>query len=465
MISLDLSILNQKGTPMFFSDTLAARPAFGIAGRIFIAIDSPFGVYRDTGSGWDQISGSGGGITGGGSVNTIAMFTPTGAAVGDSALSQTASNVTLAIRNFLINNGNLNLSHTHLAVNGLFNPFGSQIAVNNTINAGITWTNLLSFFNSSSLQTNNWNGSASFGNSSYTTNFLNLSGISFLAPGATITSTQASGGIRTWANQILQLRVDGTNSGTFTHYANSVIYGDFASSTARFNITNRYGYLVNDLDEYSAGHTYTNRWAFYNAGINDNNFFAGKVGIGSGYVPTTFSFDVVGTARIQGNFEVNKAQNSALALSIINTTNGINASAGLAFSSGGALAYIAKYSPTKSSYKIANSNDWLFSCESIGDLTFLADSANGKIKWAGGGVSTPQMILSSVGRLLLGTTTELTCAILNINSNSMGVLFPKMSTLQKNNINSPVSGLVVFDTDLNKLCVRGVTTWETITSV
>jgi hypothetical protein len=58
MIVLDLSILNQKGTPMFNSDTLANRPAAGIVGRIFIAIDSPFGIYRDTGTAWDQISGA-----------------------------------------------------------------------------------------------------------------------------------------------------------------------------------------------------------------------------------------------------------------------------------------------------------------------------------------------------------------------------------------------------------------------
>ena len=58
MITLDLSILNQKGTPMFNSDTLANRPAAGIVGRIFIAIDAPYGIYRDTGSAWDQISGA-----------------------------------------------------------------------------------------------------------------------------------------------------------------------------------------------------------------------------------------------------------------------------------------------------------------------------------------------------------------------------------------------------------------------
>jgi hypothetical protein len=61
MITLDLSILNQKGTPMFYSDLTANRPGAGIAGRIFIATDSPFGIFRDTGTAWDQVAGSGGG--------------------------------------------------------------------------------------------------------------------------------------------------------------------------------------------------------------------------------------------------------------------------------------------------------------------------------------------------------------------------------------------------------------------
>lgn len=385
MIELDLSILNQKGTPMFYSDTLAARPAFGIAGRIFIDIASPYGIYRDTGTAWQQIavgSAGSGTITGGGTINTIAMFTPTGTAVGDSKISQSGSDITIDA-NVYVTNGNINLpanntvggttykiqqvmasndgwsiygnavasdqgevvfevsdngasfnpagqryrfhyeavssgfnkdvlildynlssfttaisvSHTHTALSGATNPYGEQIAVTNTFNAGITWTALLACFNTSSLQTNNWNGSATFENSSYTTNNLNLSNITFNAAGSTITNNQASGGIRAWANQILQLRIDGTNNGTYTNYANSAVYGDYASSTARLIITNRYGYLVNDLDEYSAGHTYTNRWAFYNAGINDNNYFAGKTILTVKFNRQTASYTLVDADR------------------------------------------------------------------------------------------------------------------------------------------------------------------------
>ena len=385
MITLDLSILNQKGTPMFYSDTLALRPAFGIAGRIFIDIASPYGIYRDTGTSWQQIavgSAGTGTITGSGTINTLAMFTPTGTAIGDSKITQSGSNINIDA-NVIVTNGDINLPpnntvggttyaiqqvmatddswgiygntvaadqgelvfeladngaafnpagqrfrfhyeavtsgsnkdvlildynlstfttavnvvHTHAALAGASNPYGEQINVTNTFNAGITWTALLACFNTASLQTNNWNGSATFGNASYTTNNLNLSSITFNAAGSTITNTQASGGIRAWANQILQLRIDGTNNGTYTHYANSAVYGDFASSTARFTFTNRYGYLVNDLDEYTAGHTYTNRWAFYNAGIDDNNYFAGRTSFGTNTLNSTAQLSINSTTR------------------------------------------------------------------------------------------------------------------------------------------------------------------------
>jgi hypothetical protein len=57
-LTVHFEVLNQLGTPMMHSATLANRPAAGIAGRIFFRTDSPFGIFRDTGSAWDQISGA-----------------------------------------------------------------------------------------------------------------------------------------------------------------------------------------------------------------------------------------------------------------------------------------------------------------------------------------------------------------------------------------------------------------------
>jgi hypothetical protein len=65
----------------------------------------------------------------------------------------------------------------------------------------------------------------------------------------------------------------------------------------------------------------------------------------------------------------------------------------------------------------------------------------------------------------LGSNPQAASSILDVQSTTKGFLPPRMTTAQKNAIASPASGLVVYDTDLGKLCVRGASAWETITSV
>ena len=69
------------------------------------------------------------------------------------------------------------------------------------------------------------------------------------------------------------------------------------------------------------------------------------------------------------------------------------------------------------------------------------------------------------GNVLIGTSTDLPSSKLTIESTTQGFLPPRMTTTQKNAIATPVSGLVVYDTTLGKLCVRGAAAWETITSI
>ena len=56
-------------------------------------------------------------------------------------------------------------------------------------------------------------------------------------------------------------------------------------------------------------------------------------------------------------------------------------------------------------------------------------------------------------------------AFVEIKSTTKGFLPPRMTTTQKNAIATPAAGLVVYDTTLNKLCVRTASSWETITSL
>jgi len=50
-------------------------------------------------------------------------------------------------------------------------------------------------------------------------------------------------------------------------------------------------------------------------------------------------------------------------------------------------------------------------------------------------------------------------AVLQITSTTKGVLFPRLTTTQKNAIVSPAAGLQVYDTDLNQMSYYNGTTW------
>ena len=74
-------------------------------------------------------------------------------------------------------------------------------------------------------------------------------------------------------------------------------------------------------------------------------------------------------------------------------------------------------------------------------------------------------IFASTGNVAINTTTDVASSKLTIESTTQGFLPPRMTTTQKNAIGTPATGLVVYDTTLNKLCVRTASAWETITSL
>jgi hypothetical protein len=56
-------VLNQKGSPALYTDTLANRPAFGFQGRLFFSTDTAQ-IYEDTGSAWTLIADATGSVIG-----------------------------------------------------------------------------------------------------------------------------------------------------------------------------------------------------------------------------------------------------------------------------------------------------------------------------------------------------------------------------------------------------------------
>ena len=62
-INVNFDVVNQKGTPAFYSDIFANRPTYGYPGRVFISTDTG-AIYEDTGSAWTLIADAGAGTTG-----------------------------------------------------------------------------------------------------------------------------------------------------------------------------------------------------------------------------------------------------------------------------------------------------------------------------------------------------------------------------------------------------------------
>jgi hypothetical protein len=304
MIVLDLSILNQKGTPMFNSDLTANRPAAGIVGRIFIAIDSPYGIFRDTGTAWDQISS--------------AATTATTIYTGDGTLTGTR---TISSGGFqLVFNPQTTFSSSLTAATGgsSFSVLGSNAL---TFAAAFSSSNIGNVYGANgAINAQNFIGNATFAQANLASAMVNVNKIDFSSAGGdTITMTQSTApGIRAMTGVQNQIQFTGSHNGTISHAAISQNLGFFreTGSTKILTITNAYSHLINPLDDYGAGFTFTNRWGIYQAGASDKNYFAANVLLGT----TTDSgqrLQVNGDAYIKGS----GATSATIALQIQNSSN------------------------------------------------------------------------------------------------------------------------------------------------
>jgi len=68
-IKLIYDAINQKGTPLLYTDVLAERPAYGIKGRLFFSTDTGQ-IFEDNGTSWSLLADAG---AGGGSLETVTL--------------------------------------------------------------------------------------------------------------------------------------------------------------------------------------------------------------------------------------------------------------------------------------------------------------------------------------------------------------------------------------------------------
>lgn len=66
----------------------------------------------------------------------------------------------------------------------------------------------------------------------------------------------------------------------------------------------------------------------------------------------------------------------------------------------------------------------------------------------------------SVPGIGIGTSTPHASAILDLSFTNKGVLFPRLTTAQRNAINAPAAGLLIYNSEANVLQVYDGSAWQ-----
>jgi hypothetical protein len=364
MITLDLSILNQKGTPMFNSDIFANRPTFGIAGRIFISTDT-LEIYRDTGSAWDLLGGGGGTISG-----TIAA--------GQVAFG-TASNTIGGTYNLFWDN-----STNRLGI-GTFAP-ADAIEIQQSSGGGV----FARIRNTSA-------GTGSVGGLNLINNASNTGGLYLFSSTFTPSGTRGPNTLTLFGGPNTNISVAVNSTGYYS-------IGTGSTETEKFRVFNNGNVLIQDGGTFTDGGqrlqiagssllngdvTFSSASGMFWDATNQ------RLNLGSTLPSNIATQNIVYSTPIVG-------------VSVKNTsTSGQNQCGFFAENNLGHVGQLFKTGSSYSAYKTISANDLgFYNGTTAGDISILNDFSSGRIKFAAGGSSTAQATLFSNGNLAIASTTD-----------------------------------------------------------
>ena len=207
--------------------------------------------------------------------------------------------------------------------------YGNASVENITIPANLSFNNL-GFSMGSYIGANSmtFQGNATFANGNQATSINGQNGFGFSSGGSTITINQRSGGINAFAAVTAYNYTNGTTNGTITHLAGFHVLAPYQTSSALLAVTNYYGLLINASDERTA-FTITNRFGIYQEGVNDKNYFASKILIGS-TTDNGYLLQCYGNAYFRPSAGINalfQTSGSAFRINYLNDASSANISA------------------------------------------------------------------------------------------------------------------------------------------
>lgn len=487
-IFANFSILNQRGTPAMFSDILANRPAPGFVGRIFIDTNVPTtGIYRDTGTTWEIIAG---GIP----------VTPTLQAVTDAG-NTTTNNVIMESRAIVGGTSLNNLHRLFVRDTGVFtNQRDSLVAERtHTYNAGTTFINGPGYTSIGGYDVLNLAASITYPNGVSAASGV-YSGVTIRPAGFNITQTQGAGirALSAFRSQLTFEQSSLTNS-TISHFAHFFATAIFKTNNSNpVTITNNYGLAISDQTEVSTGLTVTNRFGIAQFGVNDRNFFLGRVGIGTS-VDAGFGFDVRASAAFIGTGDVRINHSGTAFFDIRNSVGTImfsanNGSNGI-FVSSGSLSNTFSIASNQTIFQhSASSGTWsnnplrlttnytnvnsggtnrnLFLIDPIGNIGSVLDYKAIFVDFSGitsVGLGTLTAFANNIGNnsfnsssgsTIIGGSTINSSAKLQVDSNNSGFLPPRMTTTERNAIATPAAGLMIYNTTTGRHQGFNGTVWN-----
>jgi len=171
----------------------------------------------------------------------------------------------------------------------------------------------------------------------------------------------------------------------------------------------------------------------------------GNVGIG---ISPSYKLDVNGNSRVLNNFILqNNSGATGTGYAMEFATD----------SSAPRVDFVVNGIYTGQFSAVGNDINFKNSLNNTGTINFFT-----KIS---GSESVKLKIFNTGNVVIGGTVTDIASSKLTVESTTQGFLPPRMTNAQRLAIATPAIGLVIYDTTLGKLCVRGAAAWETITSI
>jgi hypothetical protein len=260
------------------------------------------------------------------------------------------------------------------------------------------------------------------------------------------------------------LHIFGNNTTNFQTAIGTITLQSYATSNAWFgdNI-----YFDGSVWRYrAAGYGSLNQ--FYNGQTMFTNFASGTAGANASIYKTSFKSDFSGNVALGGNMTAT-ANDFAGSLMLVRANGNVlidtTTDAGFKLDVNGS-GRIKGVGATSATLALTVQNSSGTNLLRVRDDGYVIVGTNAQGMESLNATFTQYLISNGTIGNVFGTYTSFAAsAIVQCDSTTKGFLPPRMTTTQKNAIATPASGLVVYDTTLGKLCVRGASAWETITSV